>query len=502
MSDTLQEIRAQRLEKITQLRALGRDPYANQYRPTHWAADIHAQWESLDGPALEAERIPVIVAGRIVASRSFGKAGFIKLLDRTGQIQVYCQKQSMAEPEFQTFTLSDVGDVVWGTGFLFRTKTGELSIHAEQLRIVTKALRPLPEKWHGLTDVETRYRQRYVDMIANPAVRELFARRSRMLAAMRDFFTAHHFLEVETPMLHPIPGGATARPFVTHHNTLDMPLYLRIAPELYLKRLVVGGFERVFEINRNFRNEGTSTQHNPEFTMVEWYQAYATFEDLMPFLEQCIAATALATIGTTSVACQGTLLELGQPFTRYRMDDSICAVAGAPAAVATDLAAARAYAESQGVRHRQNNPSLGVVLNDLFEHLVQPRLQQPTYITHYPVDVSPLARRNAQDPTLTDRFELFILGREIANGFSELNDPVDQAARFDAQVHAKQAGDDEAMFFDADYIRALEIGMPPTAGAGLGVDRLMMILGDAPSIRDVILFPLLRPESPDDAPCA
>jgi lysyl-tRNA synthetase, class II len=439
--------------------------------------------------------VKVAVAGRVVMARLFGKAGFLKLRDRTGEIQIYCQKQHLSDEDFQVFKLTDIGDIVSGEGTLFITKTGELTIQVDQFTIATKSLLPLPEKWHGLSDVETRYRQRYVDLIANPEVRTTFLTRAKIIDAIRAFFQSHDFLEVETPMMHPIPGGATARPFVTHHNTLDMDLFLRVAPELYLKRLVVGGLERVFEVNRNFRNEGISTQHNPEFTMLEWYQAYAVYTDLMAFIETCIAQLCDALFASTTVTYQETALNFAAPFARYTMREAVEQLGGVPAGVLDDAAQLAAFAQEKKIHIAGKSPAPGIVLTRIFEELVEHQLMQPTYITAFPVEVSPLARRSDADPTVTDRFELFICGREIANGFSELNDPIDQAQRFQAQAAAKAAGDHEAMYFDADYIRALEHGMPPTAGAGIGIDRLVMLLTDAPSIRDVILFPQLRPES-------
>lgn len=494
MTDPLDELRQQRLAKAQDLRDLGREPYGNGYVPSHTAAQIHAAFDATDAAQLEATPSAVRVAGRIVAQRRFGKAGFLKLLDASGPIQIYCQRDALADPDFATYQLIDVGDIVYVEGVLFRTKTNELSVNARRVCIATKSLRPLPEKWHGLSDVETRYRQRYVDLIANPEVRATFVRRARIITALRHWFEQHQFLEVETPMMHPIPGGAAARPFVTHHNALDVDLYLRVAPELYLKRLVVGGLERVFELNRNFRNEGVSTQHNPEFTMVEWYQAYATFEDLMGFIEAGLAQVCRQVLGATAVAYQGTTIDFVGPYRRYRMVDALRELAAVPAEVLTDRRAALAYAESKRLRLKSREEGLGAILTTIFEAEVESQLIQPTFITHYPVEVSPLARRNAQDPEVTDRFELYICGREIANGFSELNDPIDQAQRFQAQAAAKVRGDEEAMYFDADFIRALEYGMPPTAGAGLGVDRLIMLLTDAASIREVILFPQLRPE--------
>ncbi|MBI4366619.1 MAG: lysine--tRNA ligase [Deltaproteobacteria bacterium] len=468
------EFHANRLKKLEELRRLGRNPFANDVRPTHTAAQILGEWGMADAAALELHPRVVGIAGRVVAIRGFGKAAFLKCQDRTGTIQVYCQRQHLSAEDQAVFACLDLGDTVAVTGPLFRTKTHELTIRAAAFAIVTKALRPLPEKWHGLADVETRYRQRYVDLIVNPAVRQAFATRAKVLAAIRAFFLARDYLEVETPMMHPIPGGAAARPFITHHNTLDMDLYLRVAPELYLKRLVVGGLERVFEINRNFRNEGISTQHNPEFTMIEWYESYATFEDQMRLTEEVIAAVCREVLGTTEVAYQGTTLDFAPPFARFSMAAAVREIGGLSADAI------------KGVSGEQ--------LAHAFEERVQPKLVQPTFITHYPVDISPLARRNEADPAVTDRFELIVFGREIGNAFSELNDPIDQAERFRAQAEAKAKGDEEAMYYDADYIRALEHGMPPTAGASLGIDRLVMFLTNAPSIRDVILFPLLRPE--------
>ncbi|MBI2345936.1 MAG: lysine--tRNA ligase [Deltaproteobacteria bacterium] len=474
------EYYAQRLQKAERLRKLGRNPYANDFRPTHTAAQIHAMWSDRTGAALEAESVAVAIAGRVVAVRAFGKAAFLKCQDRTGSIQLYIQRDVLSVADYEIYECLDLGDIVSVKGVLFRTKTNELTIRAGPFAIVTKALRPLPEKWHGLADVETRYRQRYLDLIANPGVREAFQTRARILEAIRAYFHEQDYLEVETPMMHPIPGGAAARPFVTHHNALDCDLYLRVAPELYLKRLVVGGMERVFEINRNFRNEGISTQHNPEFTMVEWYESYATFEEQMRHTEAVIAYVCKSVLGTTTVEYQGTVLNFTPPFARYRMIDAVGRIGNVPEAELCKTS--------------------GIALVELFERLVQPKLIQPTFITHYPVEVSPLARRNADDPSVTDRFELIVYGREIGNAFSELNDPVDQAERLRQQAEAKTKGDEEAMFYDADFVTALEHGMPPTAGASLGIDRLVMLLTNAPSIRDVILFPLLRPEQVECRP--
>ncbi len=494
MTDTVDLLREQRVVKAQKLRELGRNPWGNGYRPTHTAAQIHADYDAAGAERLDADRVHVAVAGRIIMARLFGKAGFFKLRDQSGEIQIYCQKQHLSEADFAVFQLADVGDVIYAEGYLFFTKTGELSVHVERFTIATKSLLQLPEKWHGLTDVETRYRQRYVDLIANPEVREAFIKRARICREIRNYFDTQGFLEVETPMMQSIPGGATARPFVTHHNQLDIDLYLRVAPELYLKRLVVGGFERVYEMNRNFRNEGVSTQHNPEFTMIEWYQAWATYEDLMHTIEACVSGVAQRLYGATTVTYQGTAIEFGGPYRRLSLVKALTEIGKVPAHVTQSIEAMKTYAREHQIALTGDLTELGVVQTKLFEATVEHQLISPTFITHFPVEVSPLARRNEQDPTVTDRFELYIYGREIANGFSELNDPIDQANRFKSQAEAKAKGDDEAMYYDADYVRALEHGMPPTAGAGIGIDRLVMLLTDAPSIRDVILFPQLRPE--------
>ncbi len=467
-----QEIYDARRAKADKLRELGLNPYRNGYKVGDDIGALIAAHSRKSAEELEAEKPKASIAGRIVAERSFGKAAFLKLRDRTGELQAYVKKDVLGDKLFEIYKLCDVGDFVAVTGPLFRTKTGELSVHAETFELLTKALRPLPEKWHGLSDVEIRYRQRYLDLVANAEVRATFQKRSKLVRAIRTFLDARDFLEVETPMMHPLVSGAAARPFETHHNTLDIDLFLRIAPELYLKRLVVGGFERVYEINRNFRNEGISTQHNPEFTMLEFYQAHATYEDLMALTEELFRAVAIEVTGAAKVSYQGKELDFGAPFRRVSM-------AGALHEVLPDAKAQQLEGEA---------------LAELFEAHVEPTLVQPTFITQFPTAISPLARRNDADPRFTDRFELYVAGREIANGFSELNDPVDQEGRFRDQLVKKQGGDQEAMDFDADYIRALEQGLPPTAGEGIGIDRLAMLLTDSPSIRDVILFPLLKPE--------
>ncbi len=497
MSDELnQGVEAQLIEqrraKLAALRAAG-NAYPNDFRRDALAADILAA--HADAPNEELERAPrrVSIAGRIMTRRIMGKAAFVHAKDMSGALQLYVKRDEIGEAAFDEFKSWDLGDIVGAEGYVFRTRTGELSLHVERIRLLTKSLRPLPEKWHGLTDLESRYRQRYVDLIVNDEARRVFQIRSRAIDAIRRFLQARGFLEVETPMMQSIPGGAAARPFVTHHNALDMQLYLRIAPELYLKRLVVGGMERVFEINRNFRNEGLSPRHNPEFTMLEFYAAYADYRDLMDLSETMLREVAQAVLGTTVVEYQGHRFDFGQPFRRLTVRESILEFnPGVQAEELADEARARALAGLLRV-HVEPGYGLGKIITEIFEKTVEPKLIDPTFITEYPAEVSPLARRSDHDPFVTDRFELMIAGREIANGFSELNDPEDQAERFRAQVAAKAAGDIEAMHYDEDYVTALEYGLPPTAGEGIGIDRLVMLLTDSPSIRDVLLFPLLRP---------
>jgi lysyl-tRNA synthetase class 2 len=426
--------------------------------------------------------------------RLMGKASFIHLQDQSGRMQVYVQRDVLGEAAYEDFKHLDLGDIVGVVGTLFRTRTGELTLRAETLTLLTKSLRPLPDKWHGLQDAERRYRQRYLDLIVNDEARRTFAIRSALVTGLREWFVGDGFLEVETPLMQPMPGGAVARPFVTHHNALDMTLYLRIAPELYLKRLVVGGFEKVFELGRNFRNEGLSTRHNPEFTMLEFYQAYADYRDLMELTERLLGDLARRVLGSAELTYQGQSIDLGKPFAHYTLTEAITAhLPRATPALLADLEAARALALELGLVVKPGD-SLAQVQLELFEKVVEEQLIQPTFVTDFPVEVSPLARRSSRDPELTERFELFIAGRELANGFSELNDPEDQAARFLEQAARKAAGDEEAMYFDADYIEALEYGLPPTAGEGIGVDRLAMLFADVTSIREVILFPHLRPE--------
>jgi len=488
------QIIAERRAKLADRRAQG-NAFPNDYRRDSLAADLHARYGDQPNEELEPRAVTVAVAGRMMLKRVMGKASFATLQDMSGRIQLYVTLDAVGAAKLDEFKHWDLGDIVGAVGTLFRTRTGELSVRATEVRLLAKALRPLPEKFHGMTDQEQRYRQRYVDLITNPASRDVFMKRSQIVQAIREFYVQRGYLEVETPMMHPIPGGAAARPFVTHHNALDMQLFLRIAPELYLKKLVVGGFEKVFEINRNFRNEGISTRHNPEFTMLEFYEAYQDYHYLMDLTEQLLREVSGKVLGTTVIDYQGASIDLGRPFDRLTMAEAIhrynpeyplhelarpeyLKVALAPFDVevfATD--------------------GVGLLQLKLFEETTEAKLIQPTFIVAHPTDVSPLARANDANPAVTDRFELFITGREFANGFSELNDPEDQAARFRAQVEAREAGDEEAMFFDADYLRAMEYGLPPTAGEGIGIDRLVMLLTNSPSIRDVILFPQLKPET-------
>lgn len=471
--------------------------FANDFKPNAQAACLQEKYGKIDKAELEAlsDKPTVKLAGRIMLKRVMGKASFITLQDMSGRIQAYIRKNDLAEGEYDRFSAHwDLGDIVGIEGALFKTNTGELSVHAASIKLLTKAMRPLPDKFHGLSDQETRYRQRYVDLMTNSESRKVFQTRSKMIQFIRRYFDEHRFMEAETPMMHVIPGGAAAKPFATHHNALDMPLYLRIAPELYLKRLVVGGFDRVYEINRNFRNEGLSTRHNPEFTMIEFYQAYADYKDLMDLTEDLLRKMANEVLGTTDIHYQGQDYDLAQPFVRISMFDSILHFTKeVTKAQLADFDQAVAIAKKLGIKV-ESHYGLGKVQTEIFEETVEHRLIQPTFITEYPAEVSPLARRNDDNPFITDRFEFFIGGREIANGFSELNDAEYQAERFKAQVVAKDAGDDEAMFYDADYIRALEYGLAPTAGEGIGIDRLVMFFTNSASIRDVILFPHMRPE--------
>lgn len=480
-----------RLEKIAALKSAGVDLYPNDTKPQNTTAEILNRFGEAEGDALAELTEKFSIAGRLMAVRNFGKAAFVKIQDRKGQMQCYVAKNILSEQDFFLFKKLDIGDIIYVSGKLFRTKTHELTLEAESLKLMAKAMHPLPEKWHGLTDIETRYRQRHLDLISNPEVKEIFQKRSLIIKLIRQFMDLHDFLEVETPMMQPRAGGAAARPFKTHHNALDQDLYLRIAPELYLKRLVTGGLERVYEINRNFRNEGISTFHNPEFTMMEFYQSYATYEDLMSFTEEIFAFVAKNLFDGLTFTYQGTEIDLKPPWRRLSVKDALLQIAGMAQAEMDDPARAIEFARKAGCDVKETDP-LGKILMAVFDELVEKKLIQPTFITHYPVAVSPLSRRSNAEPDLVDRFELYISGREIANAFSELNDPADQRDRFLEQIKEREAGDDEAHEMDEDYVRALEYAMPPTAGEGIGIDRLVMLLTDSASIRDVILFPLLR----------
>jgi lysyl-tRNA synthetase class 2 len=494
MENSDNKLISERREKLKELRKQG-NPFKNHFRPKDFAQEITEQYDGQDKDSLEEKKIEVTIAGRIMLKRVMGKASFAHIQDTTGKIQIYVARDDLPEGVYnEQFKKWDIGDIVGLTGSLFKTKVGELSIKVSSIELITKSLRPLPEKFHGLADQEIRYRQRYVDLIVNEKSRETFILRSQIISYIRNFFTDNCFLEVETPMMHVIPGGATARPFVTHHNALDMDLYLRIAPELYLKRLIVGGIDRVFEINRNFRNEGLSTRHNPEFTMIEFYQAYANYYDLMNLTEKLLVGIAKEVIGREEISYQGVNFDFSKKFDRLTVEEAILKYNSDISSedinqtnIAKTLKKLKITAKDSW--------GYGKSLIEIFEATTEEQLIQPTFITRYPTEVSPLARKNDDDPEITDRFELFIGGREIANGFSELNDAEDQSDRFKKQVEDKDSGDDEAMHYDADYIRALEYGMPPTAGEGIGIDRLVMLFTDAPSIRDVLLFPHMRPEA-------
>ena len=484
---------AERRRKLAELRA-GGNAFPNDFQRNALADELHHMYGAHENETLEEQPVTVAVAGRMMAKRVMGKASFIKLQDRSGQIQVRVERDRLPDGVYAAFKKWDVGDIVAARGALFKTNTGELTVRADEIRLLTKSLRPLPEKFHGLSDQEIRYRQRYVDLIMNEQSGDVFRKRSAIVQYIRAFLDAQNYLEVETPMMQSTPGGAIARPFKTYHNALDMELYLRIAPELNLKRLIVGGFERVYEINRNFRNEGVSTQHNPEFTMLELYRAYADYEDLMDMVEALLRGMSAAIIGSGVVSYQGESFDFGKPFGRMTVEEVILRFN-------PDLDRARLRDRDYlaGICDKleiplQDSWGAGKLQVEIFEKTGESRLRQPTFVTQYPTEVSPLSRKNDDDPFLVDRFEFFIAGREIANGFSELNDPEDQAERFRAQVEHRDAGDDEAMAFDHDYIRALEYGMPPTAGIGIGIDRIVMLFTDSPSIRDVLLFPHMRPE--------
>ena len=491
-----QELIRQRRSKLTELRDSGAIAFPTDFRRDVVAGELLAEYGEKSKEELEAEPLRVKIAGRIMTRRIMGKASFVHIQDMSGKIQLYVTRDMLAEGFYNdTFKKWDIGDIIGAEGVLFKTQTGELSVKVDDIRLLTKSLRPLPEKYHGIADQEIKYRQRYLDLIMSEDTRKTFLIRSKIVSYIREFLIERQFLEVETPMMQVIPGGATARPFTTHHNALDMQLYLRIAPELYLKRLVVGGFERVFEINRNFRNEGLSTRHNPEFTMLEFYQAYAEYHDLMDLTEAMLRGIAQEVVGHSVITYQGEQYDFGKPFERMTVVESILHFN--PELTKAQLSTRDGAAQvAVGLKIPvKDSYGLGKIQIEIFEKTVESKLMNPTFITAYPVEVSPLARRNDADPHVTDRFEFFVGGREIANGFTELNDAEDQAARFQKQVEDKEAGDLEAMHFDADYITALEHGMPPTAGEGIGIDRLVMLFTDAPSIRDVLLFPHMRPKS-------
>ena len=491
----------QALAKRDALRERGVEPYGRRYAVTHWAGKLHEQLDAADEATLKTAE-PVRVAGRVMTMRHHGKTCFVHLMDYTGRIQLYARADQLAD--FAEFVQVDAGDFLGVAGEVFRTRTGELTIAVREWSFLAKRIRPLPEKWHGLKDVETRYRQRYVDLVVNQDTRQVFLLRSRVVKALRDFLEARGFIEVETPMMQPIPGGATARPFVTHHNALDMDLYLRIAPELYLKRLVVGGLDRVYEINRNFRNEGVSTQHNPEFTMLEFYQAYADYNDLMALTEEMFVELADQLLGTRELAWSSERIDLSPPWARLPFFEGLSRALGISVTPDTEAPALRAAAQARVAAAGEARVKLDLAHDDrvtlwkeVFETFVEPTLVQPTFVTDFPVELSPLSKRKPDDPRLVDRFELFVGRRELANAYNELNDPAEQRLRFEEQEKERARGDEEAQWLDEDYIRALEYGMPPTAGEGIGIDRLVMLFADQPSIRDVILFPHLRPEAPE-----
>jgi len=486
------EMLEKRRNKLSELRDNNINLFPNDFEVLHTVKEIRSTVEEFPESKADDETV-FSVAGRMMALNIFGKSSFIRFKDRTGQFQAYIRKDKVGDEAYALFKQLDIGDFVGIRGSLFKTKTGEWTILAFELRLVCKAIRPLPEKFHGLKDPEKRYRQRYLDLIMNPEVRDIFIRRGKIIQVIRTFFLERDYIEVETPMMQPIPGGAEATPFKTHHNALGMDLFLRIAPELYLKRLVVGGFERVFEINRNFRNEGVSTQHNPEFTMLEFYEAYATYQDLMNLTEDLFSRLSLEITGSTSIVYQGNNIEFSRKWRRISLLKALEEVGGIDPILFNEKNKLLEFANSNGIMITKRNRT-GKIITKLFDVLVQPKLIQPTFVTDYPVEVSPLSRRSEKDPALTDRFELFIAGREIANGFSELNDPEDQKARFMQQVSDRQEGDDESHCMDEDYIEALEYGMPPAAGEGIGIDRLTMLFTDAASIREVILFPHMKPQ--------
>ncbi|CUH96435.1 Lysine-tRNA ligase [Propionispora sp. 2/2-37] len=480
----LNELMRVRRDKLAAIKELDIEPFGRKYDFTHHAADVLSGFEQLEGQAVR-------LAGRLMSIRGHGKTSFTHLMDMSGKIQLYFRQDVIGEAEYAKFHLLDIGDIIGVEGTVFKTQRGEISVKVSSFEFLAKSLRPLPEKWHGLKDVEMRYRQRYLDLIVNPEVRQTFVIRSKIIQALRRFLDGRDFLEVETPMMHPIAGGAAARPFITHHNALDMKLYMRIAPELYLKRLIVGGFEKVYELGRMFRNEGISIKHNPEFTMVELYQAYADYEDVMRLTEELVSSTAQEVLGTMKITYQGQEIDLTPPWNRMTMPEAIKKYADVDFNSVTTVEEARALASKLGVQYEAKD-GIGGILNHVFEEVAEKHLIQPTFITGHPTEISPLAKRNKENPDITDRFEAFIFSREIANGFSELNDPIDQKGRFQDQVSQRESGDEEAHMMDEDYVNALEFGLPPTGGLGIGIDRLVMFLTDSYSIRDVILFPHMR----------
>ncbi len=489
--EEINELIEQRLKKLEDLRKIGIEPFNGTFDAQNHAKELFDNYASLDKESLESNSIYCSLAGRIISLRDFGKAAFAHIQDVTGRIQIYFKKDILGE-KFALLKKLDIGDIIGLKGKLFRTRTNELTVEVDDFVFLAKSLRPLPEKWHGLRDIETRYRQRYVDLIVNPEVKETFIKKSTIIKAIRDFLESRNFIEVETPMMHPIPGGAAAKPFKTHHNALGIDLYLRIAPELYLKRLLVGGFERVYELNRNFRNEGISTKHNPEFTMLEFYIAYKDYHFLMSFTEELITYVCERTLGTLKVPYGDFIIDFTPPWPRIKMLDALL-LKGVPLDVLNNLEKAISWARANNIEIKKGN-SLAKILDEIFKEKVEPELIQPTFIIDYPVELSPLAKRKGNDPNITERFELFIASREIANAFSELNDPIEQSQRFLEQMKAKEKGDEEAHYMDEDFVRALEYGMPPAAGEGIGIDRLVMLLTNSHSIRDVILFPQLKPE--------
>lgn len=483
-NEDINELMRVRRDKMTTIEEKGIEPFARKYDVTHHANDVITQFETLEGQIVK-------LAGRIMAVRGHGKTSFVNIMDISGRVQVYFRQDVIGEAEYENFKLLDIGDIIGVEGVVFKTQRGEMSVKINSFEILAKSLRPLPEKWHGLKDVETRYRQRYLDLIVNPEVRNTFIARSKIIKSLRRLLDERDYLEVETPLMHPIAGGAAARPFTTHHNALDMDLYLRIAPELYLKRLIVGGFERVYEVGRVFRNEGISIRHNPEFTIVELYQAYADHEDLMRLTEEVVSGVAQEVLGTTQVVYQGQELNFAPPWNRITMPDAVKKYTDVDFNTVTTIEEARKIADQLGVKYEKTH-GIGGILNNIFEDKVEEHLIQPTFIIGHPTEISPLAKRNKDNPDITDRFEVFVFGRELANGFSELNDPIDQEGRFSAQVAQRESGDTEAHMMDHDYINALQYGLPPTGGLGIGIDRLVMFLTDSYSIRDVLLFPHMR----------